>query len=479
MKNYILLLFALLISSSLMNAQGVGSQGTTDARSMGMAKLFSSSQGLYAVGKNPAVLFQDSSSIVELIIPLPIFNFSAAVGSNFISIDDYNYYFGTKVTDADGKTIGRSLTDTDKQNLKNIFKDGGTIYSDFSFQLLGIKVQPSNKFGAISFSMTDRISSTATLPKNLVNLGLDGNLPNQVYDFNDTKFQAWWLRKASLTYSRSLNLFSNLLKEFSIGASINFVSGIFYIGVDHVNTQLITGEGNIITGKGDFLAYSAFSDDFNVKYNFDNKPKKDFTFNPFPNSAGSGTGFDFGFWGKLQNNFSFAFSVTDIGSVEWNKNVAQFSSNAPIYLDDITDKDQVDTLTTRLTGKNNGKYINSIKTDMATAIHFMIAWSNRETNLRSSGRLLAALEYHQGLNEQPGNSKTPRITFGVDYSLTKVVGLRSGFSFGGFEKFNWAFGVGFDLGLLEMNFATSDFQNLIMPNSAKRVTVAFDSRWRF
>jgi len=479
MKKNILLLVALLISSSLITAQGVGSQGTTDARSMGMAKSFSSSFGLYAVGKNPAAVFQDSTSKVELILPLPILNLSAAVGSNFISIDDYNYYFGTKVTDADGKTVGRTLTDTDKQNLKNIFKDGGTIYSDISFQLIGIKIQPSTKFGAISFSLTDRISSTTTLPKNLINLGLDGNLPNQVYDFNDTKFQAWWLRKASFTYSRSLNLLPTLLKEFSIGASINFVSGIFYIGVDHVNTQLVTGEGNIITGKGDFLAYSAFSDDFNVKYNFDDKPKKDFAFNPFPKSAGSGTGFDFGFRGKLQNNISFAFSITDIGSVEWNKNVAQFSSNAPIYLDDITDKDQVDTLTSRLTGKNNGKYINSINTDMATAIHFMIAWSNRESNLRSSGKLLAALEYHQGMNEQPGNSKTPRIALGIDYSLTKVVGLRSGFSFGGFDKFNWGLGIGFDLGLLEMNLGTPDFQNVIMPNKAKRVTVAFDSRWRF
>ncbi|MCX7874967.1 MAG: DUF5723 family protein [Melioribacteraceae bacterium] len=473
MKKIFLISIALL--SSTLIAQGIGSQGSTDARSMSMGKSFASSFGLMSIGKNPANLYQDTSSVTEFILPLPVPNVSLSVGSNFITIDDYNYYFGTKVIGDDGKNYGRELTETDKKNLKEIFKDGGSVYSDISFQLIGVKIQPSKSFGAIGFSITDRFSSTLTLPKSLIDLGLDGNLPNQVYNFSDTKFKAWWLRKTSFTYSRNFDL----LKGISVGASVNLVSGYFYIGVEKINTELKTGDANIITGKGDFLAYSSFSKDFNVKYNFDNKPKKDFSFTAFPDPSGKGVGFDFGLSAKLTEKFSIAFSITDIGSIEWNKDVAQFSSNAPIYLDDITDKDQIDTLTTRLTGKNNGKYINSIKTDMATALHFAVVYSNRENNIRSSGRMLAVLEFHYGFNEQPGNYKSPRVVTGLDYSLTKVVGLRSGFSIGGFDKFSWALGLGFDLGLLEINIGSPDFQNVISPNSAKRVTLAFDSRWRF
>lgn len=474
MKKLFLISIALLTSSILI-AQGISSQGSTDARSMSMGKSFSSSFGLMAVGKNPANVFQDSSSVTELILPIPVPSISLSVGSNFISIDDYNYYFGTKVVGDDGKTYGRELTEADKKNLKDIFKDGGSIYSDISFQIIGIKIQPSKSFGAIGFTITDRFSSNLTLPKSLIDLGLDGNLPNQVYNFSDTKFKAWWLRKMSFTYSRELNI----LKGVSIGASLNLVSGYFYIGVERINTELKTGDANVITGKGDFLAYSAFSKDFNVKYNFDNKPKKDFSFSAFPEPSGSGVGFDFGIAAKLTESISINFSITDIGSIEWKNDVAQFSSNAPIYLDDITDKAQIDTLTTRLTGKNNGKYISSLKTNMATALHFGIVYSTRQNNIRSTGKMLAVLEFHLGFNDQPGNDKSPRVVAGVDYSITKALGLRTGFSLGGFDKFGWALGVGLDLGLLEINLGTPDFQNVLSPNTAKRVTVAFDSRWRF
>lgn len=475
MKKIFLFSIALLMSTSLLTAQGIGSQGSSDARSMSMGKSFASSFGLMAIGKNPANVYQDSASVTEFILPIPVPNISLSLGSNFISIDDYNYYFGTKVIGNDGKTYGRELTETDKKNLKEIFKDGGSIYSDISFQLIGVKIQPSKNFGAIGFSITDRFSSNLTLPKSLIDLGLDGNLPNQVYNFSDTKFKAWWLRKTSFTYSREFDL----LKGISIGASVNLVSGYFYIGVEKVNTELKTGDANVITGKGDFLAYSAFSKDFNVKYNFDNKPKKDFSFTAFPEPSGSGVGFDFGIAAKINESISVALSITDIGSIEWKNDVAQFSSNAPIYLDDITNKEQIDTLTSRLTGKDNGKYISSLKTDMATALHIAIAWSNRSSNVRSAGRMLAVLELHQGFNEQPGNYKTTRLVAGLDYSPTKAIGLRTGFSIGGFDKFGWALGLGFDLGLLEFNIGTPDFQNVLNPNSAKRITVAFDSRWRF
>lgn len=479
MKKIKLFSSALLLIASITLAQGTGSQGTTDARSMGMGKTFTSSFGVYALSKNPANVYKDSLSNFELVIPLPLPNISGAVGSNFISLDDYNYYFGEKVKNADGSTTGRVLTETDKNNLKNIFKDGGTVYTDISINWLAFSVQPSQKFGAISFSISDRIAGLMTFPKNLIDLGLDGNLPGKVYNFNDTELKSWWLRKYSIAYARDINFLPKLFKNLDFGFSLNFVSGFYYLGIENISTELTTGDANVITGKGNFLAYSAFSEDFHVRYDFDNKPKQDAKASAFPTPAGNGIGLDFGLSAKVNSNLSVNLSVTDIGKIKWNKNVAKFTSNAPIYLDDITDKDQIDTLVDRLTGSKNGEYINSINTNMATALHLGVMWSNRNPYWRSAGKTTVALEYHQGFNNQPGNTKKARVVLGFEYTPTRVIGLRTGFSFGGFEKFNWALGLGFDFGLMEMNFGTPDFQNVIIPNEAKRITFGFDSRWKF
>jgi hypothetical protein len=464
----------LILSATLTFSQGVGSQGVTDARSLGMAKTFTTSTfGLYAVGKNPANLFDDSLKSVEFAVPLPIPNIAASVGSNFMTIDNYNYYFGTKVTNPlDGSVTGRILTAADKENLKEIFKDGGTVVSDVSVQLLSISVRPSRNFGTIAFSVSDRVSSITTFPNRLVELALDGNTPKQVYNFNDTQFKASWLRKYSLTFSRSFNFLPKVFKSFNLGVSLNIVHGFAYAALDRINTELSTGDANVIAGKSDMIAYSAFASEFNVHYDFDKLPKNDFSFAPFPTPAGSGIGLDFGISTKLSNVFSVGFSVTDIGNIKWDKNVAQFSSNKDFSIDDITDKDQLDTLINRITGKDNGKFIGSITTQMATALHLGASYI-------VTPKLLLALDYHQGFNDEPGNSKKARFSLGIDWHNLGVFNLRSGFSVGGFEKFNWGLGFGLDFGILEMNFGSPDFQYAFSPSTAKRITFAVDSKWKF
>ena len=94
--------------------------------------------------------------------------------------------------------------------------------------------------------------------------------------------------------------------------------------------------------------------------------------------------------------------------------------------------------------------------------------------------LLLAFDYNQGFNDQPGNSTLPRFSFGTEW-IPKwwVLNFRTGVSAGGYEKFNWGAGLGFDFGLLELNFGSPDFQDIIAPNATKRIAIAFDSKWKF
>ena len=57
--------------------------------------------------------------------------------------------------------------------------------------------------------------------------------------------------------------------------------------------------------------------------------------------------------------------------------------------------------------------------------------------------------------------------------------FRTGLSFGGETDLGWAMGIGIDAGLVEMNISTSNMEPLVAPNSARQVSVAFSSRWKF
>ncbi|MEG8947134.1 DUF5723 family protein [Rosettibacter firmus] len=461
MKKIILLL--ILFTTENIFGQGIGLTNFTDSQLMSMTGSFLFSSGLMAVGKNPANIFKYSGSTIELISPLPVPNLSIGIVSNFFTLKDYNFYLGTKIIDSNGEVYGKNLTRSDKDKLKSIFKSNNNVNTDISIQLFGIKIQPSNKSGALSFAMSDRISFSLTFPKSLVELLFDGNQPDKIYNFSDAKFNAWWLRKFSLTYSNEFNI----VKNFKLGVSLNFVNGYFLTAIEKNNTTIKTDSLNIITGFGEFLAYSAFSSFFNMKYSFDNV---------FPKPLGNGIGVDLGIITNISENLAFAFSMTDIGTITWKNNIIEYSSNAPIYLDDISNKKQVDTLISILTGRANKKYINSLKTNMNTAIHLGIMWTNKPVDITTS-KFDAVFEYHQVLNYQPGITNYS-IVFSLDYFWIKTLYFRTGLSFGEFYKFNWAFGIGFNFKILEINFATNNFQNVLFPDKTKGLTFACYSIWK-
>ena len=480
MKKYKIFLIILGLTAQNLFAQMIGSVGTGDVRSISMGNTYSTSAfGVHALGINPANLFEETGASIELVFPFPLPSVSFQAGTNFLSLDEYNYFFGTKTTDpVTGKETGRYLTDDDKTRLKNLFADGGTVSEDLQFHLFALLIKPTKSI-AISLSASEIISSSVTFPKGIIDLGIDGNLPNTVYNFNDTKFSSWWIRKYSLSFANNLDLFPKL-KSFTIGFSINLYHGFAYSGLDHVNTELTTGSGNVITGNGDFTAYSAFSPDLNVKYNFDNAgSKQDPNVSLFPTPAGKGIGMDFGINTRINDVLSFGLAVTDIGQIKWNKNAAQYSSNKAIYLDDLSNQDQVDSLAKALTGKDSGKYIDQFITRLATALHFGASIQiDKMFKAEFPGKLLWAFDYNQGFNDMPGNTVKPRFSTGGDWDLG-TFSFRTGFSIGGIDKFRWGLGFGVNLGIYEMNFGTSNFNSLVSPNSAKRFSLGFDSVWRF
>ncbi len=449
-----------------------GSSGTVEARSMGMAKTYNAiSEGILAIGINPANLAADENNIeFSTVLPLP--HVSVKTGTNFLSIKDFNYYFGGE----NGKA--RLLTETDKQNFNSLFENGGLIFGNVTTNVFSFKLEPGKAIGAFAFSITDFAGAKVNIPQALTDFALTGNTINKVYNLNDANVKAWWIRNYSLSYARNLNFIKqSMFENLSAGISIKLVHGYSYVGTERVNTSLQTNSNAEITGSSDMLAYTAFSKQLGVKYDFDSTETHS-NFSPFPQPAGSGIGFDLGVNLKLNRKISFSVAITDIGKINWNKNAAEFSSFGSIYVDSFSDQNQIDSLQDKI--KGSGKYINSFSTSLPTAFRFGSSLLLDDQNDFIPGILLLAFDFNQGFNELPGNTLRSRFSVGSEWKPGNWIPfIRTGLSVGGVDGFNWAFGLGADAGIVEFNFATSDMQVVVAPNSTKYISVAIGSRWKF
>jgi hypothetical protein len=439
---------------------------------MGLAKTSNAiSQGIYSLGINPANLLNGDHS-VDLICPLPLPNLSLKTGTDFLSINEVNYFFGG----VNGE--GRYLNEQDKERLRDLFEGGGTVFADASVSLFAISYKNEN-IGALAFSINDYSAGKFVFPEAVVDLVLTGNIQNKTYAFDDEKMNSWWIRNYSVSYARKLYESQNgFFNDINGGVSIKIVHGFFYVGTEKVETSINTGSTNEITGKADLLAFSSFSDNMNVKYDFDStNTSEDAHINPFMSPAGTGWGFDLGLSTSIGELWNLSIAATDIGVINWKKNTAEFTGSGDIFLDDITDKEQWDTLKNKIFGEARRR--GSFTTGLAAALRIGASF-NLLDDMLIPGDLILAFDYNQGLNNYPGNSAIPRFSIGAEWKPCNWVPyLRTGLSVGGIDGFNLAFGLGIDMSIMELHFATSDLQALIAPNSAEHLSLAVGSRWKF
>lgn len=476
------IIITLLLFPVLLTAQSSGSAGSSDARSSAMGKTYTaSSRGVFSLGTNPANLMFSENRHFELGTVLPLPNLDIKVGTDFLSIDDFNYFF-CGVEGQDGSVKGRELTESDKERLMSLFEGGGLFEANLNTSLLSFTYKISDKIGAFGFGINDVVSFRVNFPQDMVSIALYGNPSGRVYNFNDAEVRGWWLRSYSLSYARDLpEIPQRIFEKLSAGITLKIIHGYTYVGTDHVNSTFTTGDDYRIVSKGDILAYSSFSPDFSVDYDFDTVSTHSKTkAGLFPNPAGKGIGVDLGFSARMNEYFSFGLAITDMGSIKWTEQAAQYYSTSSVVLRSITDDDQVDSLKKSITGK--GQFIDGFNTPLPTALRMGVLMDLEHAPFIDAlpGKMMVALDYNQGFNNQPGNSTTPRFSLGAEWDPGRwMPNVRSGFSFGGLDKFSWAFGLGINAGVFEFNIASPDFHYLFMANSAKRISFAMGTRWIF
>ncbi len=465
-------------SISIILAQGGGSIGVSDARSAAMGKSYTtSSRGVYAVGKNPANLSIETGRKFEIASVLPLPNMNMKLGADFLNVEEFNYFFAG-VRGDDGNLQARELTQSDKERFRALFNSGSNITSSFSTSLFAISFYAGRETGAFAFSIEDRTSIHGALPVDFIDFVMFGNEIGRSYNFESTELKSWYLREYSITYSREINeIFPELFDSFSFGVTSKLIHGFWYTSIEKLDSYLKTRDDYSIEVNSDLKFLSAFSPDFGVKYDFEGDVEKHSNIGLFPSPAGTGFGFDLGFSGKLDKAWTVGLAITDIGSISWSSETVEYSSNKNYILEDVTTRNNIDSLNNVIKGE--GRKIEGFSTALATAFRIGVAYEVDKTPYKPRGELLIVAEYNQGFNNMPSNSTTPRFSVGAEWLACDWLALRNGFSFGGRDNFKWGFGFGIDSGLIEFNFATTDLQSLLAGSSLSRLGVAFGSRWKF
>ena len=469
MKNIFYIAVIFLLVNIMVSAQ-YGSTGVTDARSLGLGKTHTAtSEGIFSIGINPANLIFSEEGLFDFTTALPFPSAGVRSGTDFLTYDDFQYYFGG---------IGgedKILTEDDKVRINRLFENGGLFYTHAGITLFSFSVNPSNEVGTFAFSVGDYGGGRFNFPEAIKDLSYT---EGKVYDFSDASVEAWWVRSFSFSYARQLEFLSGgMFEKFGFGLSLKYYQGFGYIATKDITTYLTTNANGTISGEANLLAYSALSDDFGIVYDFEDVDRQS-NLSIFPSPVGKGFGFDLGFSAQINDRWRVAASVTDIGQMTWNKNTARFVSEGDIIVTDITNEAQRDSVFDKIFG--SGEPIDLFVTSLATAIRFGTAFLVSDDNEDGfPGRLLVALDYNQGFNNLPGNSTNPRVSFGAEWRPWKSFpNIRTGVEMGGTEKLNWTYGMGFDFGFLEIHLATNAMQNLFFPKSSDMLSAAFSSRWK-
>ncbi len=456
----------MILNSTNTRAQSGGSIGFSDAKGIGLAFTQNAmSEGLYSINKNPANLSFMRNHSHELITLLPLPGLSLTFGNEFLSLNDYYYFFTGSVGSA-GSAPGNYLDSENKEKFRSLFENGNKIHSGFTLNLFSFAYSIGSKKGVLGLSIYDYSFSRATVPLNLINLVLDGNQPGTNYEFNDAELKSWYLRNYALSYSiQTESILPGIFSMVSLGITAKLIHGMWYSSLDYFDTELLTKENLDIAVKGNHLFRIVSSSDFGINFDFEEETKES-NFGPFPSPAGTGWGIDLGVSGIIDDKWKVSLSLTDIGQINWSDQSVVYKSSSDYILKDVTEKDFTDSLSLVLKGK--GSYDDSFSTSLPLTLRIgMVVDINKLSKISVPGQLRIGFDYNQGLNNSPSNSLNPRFSIGAEWTQFEWFILRAGISAGGFYGLNWGLGVGFDTGLLEFDIGTSDLHNIFRGNDLK------------
>jgi hypothetical protein len=252
---------------------------------------------------------------------------------------------------------------------------------------------------------------------------------------------------------------------------VKLIHGLGYFGIDRFNTRLETGTDGVLSGKIDVHGRLAGMESFRGSDNTG--------FQMFPAPAGTGFGLDLGMASDVSDYMRVGLAVTDIGSVEWTRDVEEMYAVATIRMDDPLNEAQRDSIERAVHGEMRPG--DSFSSELPTTFRLGVAVElHRVPALKSIfwGEWTLACDYNLGLVEGAGTAQAGRFSTGLEFRPWKYLPLRTGFSFGGMDGVTFALGFGLHFGVFDLDIASEHLNFLLSEESLAHASAAMGIRIR-
>ena len=468
-----IVLLSVVVSSTL-----YASGDNFSARLVGMGRTFTAiSRGLDAVGSNPANLALNDRDATFTLSLAPL---GLSVGSDFINYGIYQEFF-TGVPDPTPEDpnhrSSKVLSPDDKSKILGLFPGGiSRTQAKIGMSPLGFSLQ----LGDLGFAFVPsvQVASNIDIPEGFMKMFLTGfrdDPQGTSYNLDNTAAGLSIVASFNLSAAYKLPVELPEVTDVAVGIGVKYLLGIAYATTDHYQSTIETNNVHQHTdenGKTYYLPETIHANyDFLQFWAFD-------TSDYMP--AGSGIGFDIGASGIVMNMFRVGLSVTDIGSITWDKGNHAITGKGDLSIHGIDPKyGLLDTLSTAFKGKTQDT--TAFTYSLPTALNIGVEIPMEKIIPEIPFRWRVAVDGHFGFNNVPGNSTIPQIALGTEINpLWGWFPLRTGILIGGRQRFGWSAGFGLHLAnTFDLDIATQSVALLANPNSFRTGSFVFGMRFRF
>lgn len=414
----------------LLNLLPLSAQQNYDARAASMG--FShgaAAYGLGNVGLNPAGLALKTDYDFEF----TLFSLNAGIRNNSFNKEEYERYF----------TTGDLLTAEDIDYILNKIPDSGLRGDGFLRSSVLSFYMPN-----FSLALVGGGVGKLNVPKAFTELPLLGNRGDgTVYTFDDAEINGWG--HIGLIVSGAIPFEmdeSSAFDMIALGLSFRYLNGLFY---------------------GESVKTTGFLRDFNLQNErpfFELEGELEF----LSASGGNGYSADIGLLATINKKLNIGLTfLNPLSNMSWNDNperrlyaIRGDTLNLPSRISDSL-----------LTSQDTTMTIDPFSTKLPLILDFALAY-------QATPAILLTAEYEQGLNDNMGGTKRPRIATGFEYTGIPILPLRAGINIGGTLGTSVAVGGGLDFKHWYLNFAYVS-HGRVLPGDYTRSSVAITSRLRF
>ncbi len=384
-----ILTIATAVLALVLTEMGSG-QSLGNARSLGMAGSHSLlTSGADAGLRNPAALSLSNRTQTAI----QLFSVGGHAANNSFSFSDYKKYNGAY------------WSAEDKQEIIDRIPDGGLV-----FDLAGSAGGLAISVGKFALNFEAIAGGRGQLSKDPIEVALTGNKVGQMITADGSDGDAWAAAAASLSGAQSLFK----IDRFQVhgGATLRYLRGLGLFSALEVSGEAVTLATGF-EGEGALKTISA--------------------------TGGNGYAFDIGFAAEGAG-WQFGAGLRNmIANIKWDRDV-EFVEYT-FHAENATIESEDSLIVSEETHVPMVKYYSRPAMELElTANH-------------QFGKLLASTGFRQGFSDAAFVSKNPRLSVGAEYPLIGLLDVRSGLSVGGYDRLSLAFGLGINLGPLNLDLA--------------------------